>query len=321
MRLIFAGTPGFAATSLQALLTTPHELVAVYTQPDRKAGRGRKPRPSPVKQLALEQGLTVHQPLSLKYADAQRQLAALRADLMIVVAYGLILPRAVLDIPSHGCINVHASLLPRWRGAAPIQRAILAGDRETGVCIMQMEAGLDTGPVLREVRTAISDNDTADSLHDRLATLGARALLETLADIGAGGAIGQPQQHDQSTYATKLSKAEAWLDWTRTSIELQRQVRAFNPWPVAQTRDQRHTIRVWEAASLPSNHLDQAPGTVLSMSPEGITVACSDGLLNIERLQFPGGKPLLVRDWLNAGRRDIDIGTVLPGPPDSPPPE
>ena len=324
MRIIFAGTPDFAAVSLRALIdaqpSSDHELVAVYTQPDRKAGRGRKLRPSPVKQLAQQHGIPVHQPASLKDADAQQQLAALQPDLMIVVAYGLILPQSVLDTPAHGCINVHASLLPRWRGAAPIQRAILAGDSDSGVCLMQMEADLDTGPVLREVRTPIGDKETGSSLHDRLASMGADALLNTIADIAAGDITATPQDDSLSSYASKLSKQEAWLDWSRPAIELDRQVRAFNPWPVAQTRHQQQdqsqrTIRVWQASAQAAAS-NSAPGTVLALSGDGLTVACGEGVLNIQRLQLPGGKPLALRDWLNAGKREIEVGERLSGPPE-----
>jgi len=316
MRIVFAGTPDFAATSLKALIDSPHELIAVYTQPDRKAGRGRKLRPSPVKQLALEHDLPVCQPASLKDSDTQQQFAALRPELMVVVAYGLILPQVALDTPTHGCINVHASLLPRWRGAAPIQRAILAGDAESGVCIMQMEAGLDTGPVLHEVRTAISPDETGSSLHDRLAKLGARALLDTVADIDNGSAPATPQDDALSSYAAKLDKREAWLDWRRPAVELERQVRAFNPWPVAQTAQQQGTIRIWESSAQTDTEDSAEPGTVVALSPAGLTVSCGQGQLNIQRLQFPGGKPLAVRDWLNAAKRDIDIGTRLSAPPE-----
>jgi len=313
MRILFAGTPAFAATTLAALVESTHTVVAVYTQPDRKAGRGRKLRPSAVKQLALQHGLPVYQPLSLKDPDAQRQVAELQADLMVVVAYGLILPRAVLDLPRHGCINVHASLLPRWRGAAPIQRAILAGDPETGVSIMQMEAGLDTGPVLSEVRTPIYADDTGSSLHDRLAGLGAAALIDTLTKIESGDLQAQTQDEQLANYAHKLAKSEAWLDWQRPAIELERQVRAFNPWPVAQTRAAAGTIRIWAATATPA--ATKPPGTVIALDHEGLLVACGDGALRITRLQIPGGKPLAVSDWLNAGKRDIEVGGEVLGPP------
>jgi len=316
MRIIFAGTPDFAATTLAALVESTHTVVAVYTQPDRKAGRGRKLRPSAVKQLALQHGLPVYQPPSLKDPDAQWQVAELQADLMVVVAYGLILPRAVLDLPRHGCINVHASLLPRWRGAAPIQRAILAGDPETGVSIMQMEAGLDTGPVLSEVRTPIYVDDTGSSLHDRLAGLGATDLIDTLTKIESGDPRAQAQDEQQANYAHKLAKSEAWLDWQHPAIELERQVRAFNPWPVAQTRTAAGTIRIWAAtATTPASATGKPPGTVIALDHEGLLVACGDGALRISRLQLPGGKPLAVSDWLNAGKRDIEVGGELLGPP------
>jgi len=311
MRIIFAGTPEFAASSLQALVEAGHQPVAVYSQPDRKAGRGRKLHPSPVKQLALAHDIPVFQPQNLKDTDAQRQLAVLQPDLIIVVAYGLILPQSILDIPAHGCINVHASLLPRWRGAAPIQRAILAGDRDSGVCIMQMEAGLDTGPVLREVRTAIDANDTGSSLHDRLAKLGAQALLATVDDIAAGNVVATPQDDSGSSYAAKLDKREAWIDWNQPAIKLERQVRAFNPWPVAQTRHSENVLRIWEATAQPATGSDIASGNVIALSADGLMVACGDGALTIQRLQLPGGRPLAVRDWINAGKRDIDIGSRL----------
>lgn len=313
MRLLFAGTPEFAATTLAALIDSPHPVIGVYTQPDRKAGRGRKLRPSAVKQLAVEHDLPVYQPPSLKDPDAQRQLAALRPDLMIVVAYGLLLPQAVLDIPRRGCINVHASLLPRWRGAAPIQRAILAGDQDTGISIMQMDAGLDTGPVLHRVSTPITPADTGASLHDRLATLGASALIDTLQAMDQGTASTEPQDDDQANYAAKLSKQQAWIDWTRTAIELQRQVHAFNPWPVAQTRDAEHTIRIWNAEAEPGSAAP--PGSIIGADSEGLRVACGDGALRITRLQLPGGRPLAVADWLNAGKRQLQTGDTLLPPP------
>ncbi|MER0823912.1 methionyl-tRNA formyltransferase, partial [Pseudomonas aeruginosa] len=247
LRIVFAGTPEFAAEHLKALLDTPHRIVAVYTQPDRPAGRGQKLMPSAVKSLALEHGLPVMQPQSLRNAEAQAELAALRADLMVVVAYGLILPQAVLDIPRLGCINSHASLLPRWggaapppppprwRGAAPIQRAVEAGDAESGVTVMQMEAGLDTGPMLLKVSTPISAADTGGSLHDRLAALGPKAVVEAIAGLAAGTLHGEIQDDALATYAHKLNKDEARLDWSRPAVELERQVRAFTPWPVCHT--------------------------------------------------------------------------------------
>ncbi|MBL4638853.1 MAG: methionyl-tRNA formyltransferase, partial [Proteobacteria bacterium] len=235
MRIIFAGTPDFAANTLEALLTTDHEICAVYTQPDRPSGRGRKLTASPVKQLAVEHQIPVQQPLNFKSEEIKQILAAYQADLMIVVAYGLLLPQAVLDAPTLGCINIHASLLPRWRGAAPIQRAILAGDHETGICIMQMEAGLDTGPVLAQATCPIHDDDTAQILHDRLVLLGAKTLLETLPEIESRQQQAKKQDDALSCYADKLKKQEAIIDWHQPAIRIAKQIHAFNPWPVAQT--------------------------------------------------------------------------------------
>jgi methionyl-tRNA formyltransferase len=297
LRIVFAGTPEFSVAPLQALLGDGREVVAVYTQPDRPAGRGRKLTPSPVKQLALARGIPVHQPASLKPAAAQQALAELAPDLMVVVAYGLLLPRAVLDTPRLGCVNIHASLLPRWRGAAPIQRAILAGDAETGITIMQMEAGLDTGPMLHVLRCAIGPQETGGSLHDRLAPLGARALLEALPAIADGTAVGTPQDDTASTYAHKLSKAEALIDWRLPAAELERLVRAFDPWPVAQTRYRGQPLRVWGARALPGSGV---PGRVLASGRDGIDVACGDGLLRLTRLQLPGKRAMAAAEVLNA---------------------
>ncbi|MDO7667725.1 MAG: methionyl-tRNA formyltransferase, partial [Pseudomonadota bacterium] len=248
MRIIFAGTPDFAAETLKALLSTNHEICAVYTQPDRPSGRGRKLTASPVKQLALEHDIPVEQPLNFKEDEAKQILANYQADLMIVVAYGLLLPPSVLDTPSLGCINVHASLLPRWRGAAPIQRAILAGDTETGVCIMQMEAGLDTGPVLSRASCPINIDDTAQTLHDRLAVLGADTLLAALPNIVELQSKAQAQNDELTCYAAKLLKPEAEIDWQQSADQLVRQIQAFNPWPVAQTNWQDQVFRIWSAS-------------------------------------------------------------------------
>lgn len=297
LRIVFAGTPDFSVPPLRSLLDSEHRVVAVYTQPDRPAGRGRKLAASPVKQLALSHDLPVFQPASLKGAAEQAQLRQLDADLIVVVAYGLLLPQAVLDTPRLGCVNIHASLLPRWRGAAPIQRAILAGDRETGITIMQMEAGLDTGPMIHVLRCPIQADDTGGSLHDRLSPLGARALLQALPRIAGGQPDLTAQDDGLSTYARKLSKEEALMDWRRAAVELERQVRAFDPWPVAQTRYGDKVLRVWSARALGGT---AEPGRVAVADRDGMDVGCGDGLLRITRLQLPGKRAMAVADFLNA---------------------
>ena len=274
--------------------------MAVYTQPNRPAGRGRKLTPSPVKQAALAAGIPVEQPESLKTIEARETLAAYRPDLMVVVAYGLILPRKVLAIPRLGCWNVHASLLPRWRGAAPIQRAILAGDAESGVDLMQMEAGLDTGPVLLERRTAITREDTGGSLHDRLSLLGADALIEGLQRAIAGESMpARPQSDDGVMYAHKLEKAEARLDFTRAAIALERQVRAFDPWPVAEGEIAGEQVRIWAAHAI-DDATTVLPGQVIGAQRHGIDIACGEGVLRVTALQRAGGKRISVTDYLNA---------------------
>jgi len=308
MRIIFAGTPEFAAETLQALLTTEHEICAVYTQPDRPAGRGRKITASPVKQVALAHDIPVEQPLNFKSDEAKQTLAEYQADLMIVVAYGLLLPQVVLDTPQLGCINIHASLLPRWRGAAPIQRAILAGDTETGVCIMQMEAGLDTGPVIASGRCEITDTDTAQILHDRLAQLGANTLLSCLDNIETLQKTAQPQDHDASNYAKKLLKQEAEINWQQPAAEINRQINAFNPWPVAQTTWQDKVFRIW-AAELVDQLTTTKAGEVISVSRDGIDIATGDGALRLAQIQLPGKKAMAVSDFLNAN--SIEIGERL----------
>jgi methionyl-tRNA formyltransferase len=302
LRLVFAGTPEFAVPCLEACLAAPVDVVAVYTQPDRPAGRGRKLVASPVKQRALAAGIPVEQPEKLKHADAQQRLAAYAPDLMVVVAYGLILPKRVLAIPRLGCWNVHASLLPRWRGAAPIQRAILAGDTETGVDLMQMEAGLDTGPVLIERRTSIGGDDTGGSLHDRLAALGAEALAEGLARIARGETLTpHPQSETGIAYAHKLDKSEARLDWNEPAIALARKVRAFDPWPVAEAEIHGERLRIWSAQALESA-TSAAPGTIVGTSRDALDVATGAGVLRIVEVQREGGRRVSVRDWQNARR-------------------
>ena len=300
LRLVFAGTPEFSVPCLEACRASGAEVVAVYTQPDRPAGRGRKLTPSPVKQAALAAGIAVEQPESLKSADVQQRLADYRPDLLVVVAYGLILPRKVLAIPRLGCWNVHASLLPRWRGAAPIQRAVLAGDRESGVDLMQMEAGLDTGPVLLERRTPISRDDTGGSLHDRLAMLGAEVLAEGLHRTLAGEVlVSTPQPEDGVTYAHKLDKTEAKLDFNRPALELERQVRAFDPWPVAECEIAGESLRIWAAYAIEFDH-HAAPGRVLAAGRDGIDLACGTGALRVTAVQRAGGKRIGAVDYLNA---------------------
>jgi methionyl-tRNA formyltransferase len=307
-RIVFAGTPEFAVPPLERLLADDYCLCAVYTQPDRPAGRGRTPRPSPVKIRALEAGVPVLQPQTLRSAEAQAQLAALAPELMVVVAYGLILPPAVLEAPRLGCINIHASLLPRWRGAAPIQRAILAGDTRTGITLMQMDEGLDTGAMLAHASCAIQADDTAADLHDRLAQLGADLLGRTLPGLLGGGIRSTPQPAEGVTYAEKLRKEEAPLDWHRSAPQLARQVQAFNPWPVAQTRHGNQVLRVWNARALPRECL-QPPGTVLAAGRAGIEVATGEGVLQLLRVQAPGGRPLAAADFLNGHR--LAVGEQL----------
>jgi len=303
MRIVFAGTPDFAVPSLRAA-ARHNEVVAVYTQPDRPAGRGRGMTASPVKLEAVGRGIPVLQPETLRSPEAQQVLRELAPDLMVVVAYGLILPRKVLAIPTHGCWNVHASLLPRWRGAAPIQRAIQAGDAETGVCLMRMEAGLDTGPVLLEHATPIGPEETGGQLHDRLADMGAQVLEDGLGLLRAG-LLPVPwiQPDDGVTYAHKLDKAEARLDWQRPALELARTVRAFNPWPVAEAIVAGERLRIHGAIAVDAEHAS-APGAVLAAGREGIDIACGQGVLRLRVVQREGGRAITAADWLNA-RRDL----------------
>ncbi len=289
------------------MLGSEYQVVTVYAQPDRPAGRGRKVVFGPVKQLALQHGIPVRQPKSLKDGTEQAALAALRADLMVVAAYGLLLPQSVLDAPRLGCINIHASLLPRWRGAAPIQRAILAGDAESGITIMQMEAGLDTGPMLHKLKCPIHSDDTGGTLHDRLAGLGARALLEVLPGLAGGTLTAQPQDDALACYARKLEKQESCIDWQQAAEQIDRQIRAFNPWPIAQTDYQGKAMRVWESQVL-TDGTNASPGTIVAAGKTGIEVATGRGRLRILRLQMPGKRAMAAVDFLNAHRVD---GVVL----------
>ncbi len=303
MRIIFMGTPEFAVPALIALADAGHEVIAAYTQPPRPGGRrGKELTPSPVHREAEARGIPVRHPASLKGTEEQAGFAALGADIAVVAAYGLILPQAVLDAPRHGCLNLHGSLLPRWRGAAPIQRAILAGDAETGVCLMQMDAGLDTGPVLLERRTAITSDDTGGSLHDRLAALGAEVLQEGLARASRGESLpATPQSETGATYARKLDKAEAKLDFTQPAAKLERKVRAFDSWPVAEAELAGERVRVWRAVALPSPESRvPSPGQILTASKAGIDIACGSGALRILKLQRAGGRAIDAADYVNA---------------------
>ncbi len=313
MRLIFAGTPEFAAVCLDQLINhLPEnvELVGVWTQPDRPAGRGRKLKPSPVKMRAQAAGIPVHDPVTLRDASAQAEIEACQADLMIVVAYGLILPQSVLDLPRLGCVNVHASLLPAWRGAAPIQRALLAGDPETGVTLMQMEAGLDTGPMLAKRSCPIRPTDTSQSLHDTLATLGAQLLTDSLPALLSAALIAEAQADSQATYASKLTKEEAQLDWRLPAAVLDRSVRGYNPWPVAWFEDQQQVIRVWQSQALDLEH-NATPGTLLDIDKEGLILACAEGCLKLLRLQLPGTRQMSAADLLNGHPERFQVGQVF----------
>ncbi len=300
LRLVFAGTPDFAASHLKALIESEHQLLAVYTQPDRPAGRGKKLLPGPVKRLADSAGIPVRQPASLKTPADQRALAELDADVMVVVAYGLILPQAVLALPRLGCLNVHASLLPRWRGAAPIQRAIAAGDGETGITVMQMDAGLDTGDMLATASCPITPDTTAADLHDRLAALGAPLLLQVLGELPAYQAAAVSQDDSLATYAGKILKSEAEIDWGQGAITLDRLIRAFNPFPVCFSHLDGERIKIWRAEPAGALSLPEPPGTILRAGRDGVLVNCGSGQLNIRSLQLPGGKALPVDQVLNA---------------------
>ena len=309
MRIVFAGTPDFAATHLLALLKAKHDVVAVYTQPDRPAGRGKKLTPSAVKKLALEHDLSVYQPNNFKLAKDVQQLKDLKPDLFIVVAYGLLLPQAVLDIPTKMCINSHASLLPRWRGAAPIQRAVEAGDSCSGVTVMQMELGLDTGPMLIKVETPIMPSDTGGTLHDRLAELGSQAIVDVANKFVTGTVLGEVQDDSLSCYARKLTKEEAIINWHLPAVDIVQKVKAFNPFPMCYTLLGDNRIRVLKAQVYPQAH-KAIPGTVLAINSMGITIACKEHAITLEQVQLPGKKPMLVSDLLN-GKHPFQENYVL----------
>ncbi len=309
LKVIFAGTPDFAAKHLQALIHSHHEVVAVYSQPDRPAGRGKKLQASPVKQLATEHEIAVFQPESLRNEEAQQQLSALHADIMVVVAYGLILPQAVLDTPRFGCLNVHGSLLPRWRGAAPIQRAVWAGDKETGVTIMQMDKGLDTGAMLLKKALYILPSDNSATLYEKLAEIGPAALLETLDKLESLS----PETQDESlaNYAEKLSKPEAKMDWSLGAEQLERNIRAFNPWPVSFFEIDAGPVKVRQAEVIDLDMNNKQPGQILSADKQGLLVATSNQGLLITSLQLPGKKEMSVADVLNARKDWFKPGAII----------
>ncbi|GFD78927.1 methionyl-tRNA formyltransferase [Tenacibaculum sp. KUL118] len=308
LKVIFAGTPDFAAKHLSALLDSDHEVIAVYTQPDRPAGRGKKLTASPVKVLAEAHAVPVYQPQSLKTEDAQQALIALNADLMVVVAYGMLLPTAVLNAPRLGCINVHGSILPKWRGAAPIQRAIWAGDPETGVTIMQMDEGLDTGDMLHIATLPIAADDTSASMYDKLAALGPSALIDVVNDFESYSAL--KQDDTQATYAKKLSKEEALINWYDDAEQIERNIRAFNPWPVAWMQVENQNVKVW-AASVVALENKASPGTIISANKDGITIATGRDALRITSLQIPGKKALPASDVVNARKDWFEVGRCL----------
>lgn len=309
-KIVFAGTPSFAASSLQALIDAGHQIVAAYSQPDRPAGRGQHLQASAVKLLAEQHHIPVEQPLSLKDDSIQQQLASYQADVMVVAAYGLLLPKAILSLFPYGCLNVHASWLPRWRGAAPIQRAILAGDSETGISIMQMDEGLDSGDVLCLQGCAISMDDNAQSLHDKLATLGGEAIVESLAQLALNQHIHTPQEASLVTYAKKIDKQEARVDWSADAIAIHRAIRAFNPWPVAYTTIDGKNLRIWQADIIGA-HSDAQSGCIIGVNNDSIDVACSDAVLRIKSIQWPNKKRQSMQDALNANAHPFVEGAYF----------
>ncbi|MGK0440742.1 MAG: methionyl-tRNA formyltransferase [Pseudohongiellaceae bacterium] len=310
LRLVFAGTPDFAASHLQALLdNSQHDIVAVYSQPDRPAGRGKKLKPSPVKALALEHNIPVHQPVNFKNPEAVEALAELNPDLLIVVAYGLLLPKSVLVTPRLGCINVHASLLPRWRGAAPIQRAIEAGDKETGVTIMQMDVGLDTGDMLLKASCPITEQDTGGSLHDKLITVGQPALITVVNQLAVGDFNAEQQDNSLSNYASKMDKADMIIDWQQTAEQLALKIRAFNPFPICYTNLNGERLKIWQAHVVDST--EAPPGCIVHSDKKSIVIACGSHSLALDNIQLPGGKALDVAAVMNSKAELFTIGTQL----------
>lgn len=307
LKVIFAGTPEFAAIALESLMHSSHQVIAVYTQPDKPAGRGLKLTQSAVKELAHQYQLPVYQPRSLNEFHEQDILASFKADVMVVAAYGLLLPSAVLRIPRLGCINIHPSLLPRWRGAAPIQRTIFAGDVISGVTIMQMNEGLDTGPILLQEQYVLEHDETSQTLHDKLAKEGASALIKTLNLLANDNIVPKPQDNNLATYANKITKEEALIDWTKSATELEHEIRAFNPWPIAHTSWQGKNMRIWFAKAIAKNH-EVTPRTILDVSREGIDIATGKGVLRLLELQQAGGKVLSVADFYNAKHDELKIG-------------
>ncbi len=311
LKIIFAGTPDFAAIALADLIKSQHEIVAVYSQPDRPKGRGRKLQASPVKLLALEHDIPVEQPLNFKSAESIETLANYNADIMIVAAYGLLLPEIVLTTPQYGCLNIHASLLPAWRGAAPIQRAILAGDKQTGITIMQMDIGLDTGDMLNKITCDISETDNASNLHDKLAILGGPLLLETVSALQNNKLKSEKQNAALTSYATKLSKAEAKINWSEPADTILLQIRAFNSWPVAQTNINDHVIRIWQAEKHEFNSDKTKPGTIVAVNKKNIVVACGKDAISILNLQKVGSKAMATSNFLNGHADLVAVGNCF----------
>ena len=305
MRIIFAGTPDFAAYTLTDLIAKQHDIISVYTQPDRKTGRGQKLTPPPVKQIAIEHGIDVQQPVSLKSDEEYQVLKKFKPDLIIVVAYGMLLPQKVLDVPEHGCLNIHASLLPKWRGAAPIQRAIEAGDKKTGVCIMQMEAGLDTGPILSQAEVIIEQHDTSVSMHDKLAKIGATMLLSTLDSLTSHQTNSRAQDHAAACYAHKITKTEATIDWRESAQAIHQKINAFNPWPICQSICNNQRVRIWQAEVIQQDST-ATPGTIIKLDKNGLQIKCGTDILSVQTVQRDGSKPLPISDFVNS--TDLQTG-------------